>query len=175
VNLFAAESDLITLLSQFEAKVDVSYVRAGMFDGEIVVRFSSSAEIPELGVASSSDQNQCATFLIVPGDSEIRVRSIQQRRGGTRYAIDQLMNPSTLAFVAGGVFGESYVIAGQFGTCTDDPISLDLMRGLTNLVRGQFERIKSYFVGPKAKALMEQGYRLTPDARLSEEYDLVVS
>lgn len=175
LNFFAADSDLSFVLRELEAKSDVKYVQAGLFRTSGCDEFASAIEIPNLGVASGPDQNQSPRYLIVSAKAEVHVEPIDQRRGGVLYAIDQRGNPASLAFHGGGVFDETCVIAGQIGTCNEDPFSLELMRNIAPIVRTNFSRIKSYYVGEKAKILMDRGFRLTADARMPEEYDLSVS
>lgn len=175
INLFAVESDMKLLLLELESVISIKYVRAGISDEPLVEIFTSVSEIPGLGEAHSPDQAQCPIFLILPSNTTVNVEPIEQRRGGVRYALDQRKNSASLALRLGGVFAECCVIAGQVGTCSDDPNSVELMRVVTRLTTKHFKRIRSYFVGPGAKELMEQGYRLTADARMPKEYDLALS
>lgn len=174
LNFFATEADIKLVLIELESVVPVKYVRAGMSDNPDIETYSSATEIPRLGLANSPDQSQCDIFLILPVDIRVNVRAIEQRKGGVRFAVDQLKNPASLALRPGGVFDECCVIAGQIGTCTNNPNSIEMMRLATRLTRKHFERIHSYFVGPKARELMEQGFRLTADARMPKEYDLAL-
>ena len=175
INFFATESDMKLLLLDLESVVPVKYVRAGMSDNPAVETYPSATEIPGLGEANSPTQSLCPIFLILPANATVNVEAVEQRKGGVRFAVDQLKNPASLALRPGGVFNECCVIAGQVGTCTDNPNSIEMMRLVTRLTRKHFERIRSYFVGPRARELMEQGFRLTADARLSKEYDLALS
>lgn len=175
MNVFAVESDIKLLLFSLESIVSVKYVRAGMSDEPAPEIYVSVADIPGLGEANSPDQAQCPVFLILPSNATIHVEQIEQRKGGVKYAIDQRKNSTSLALRLGGIFDDCCVISGQIGTCSGDPQSLELMRIVTRLTRKHFERIRSYFVGPRARELMEQGFRLTADARMPKEYDLALS
>ena len=173
IYFFATRSDLVPVLSAIEADLSIKYTKAGMFDDPEMTEFTSYTEIDSLGVAVANEQNHNPSFLIVPAELDVTVRAVQQRRGGTRYGIDQLENPSSVVLRSGGVYKDSCVVAGQVGTAADDgPISLKLVNRFAREIRKQFVRINSYYVGSEAKELMGKGYRLTSDARRPREYDL---
>ena len=127
IHLFATQSDWIELLSAVESNIAVKYVKAGMFDSSSVSEFTSHKDILDLGVAVSGDQVHNPSFLVLRTGENVNIETISQRRGGTRYAIDQRRNQSSVVLSPGGVYKSSFVIAGQIGTCTDDPSSLALL------------------------------------------------
>jgi len=173
LNFFSTELDLKSLLVDFEQSFNVKYVRAGLFDDSNTSIYHSVNEIAELGTTSSPDQNQSPCYLILSAEEEIQVNPIEQRRGGTKYAVNQSNNPESVIVRTGGLYGGSCIISGQIGTCTTHLKSLDMMNELTRIMTKNFTQIKSYLVGKEARRFMTKGYRLTSDARMSDDYDLV--
>lgn len=172
IHFFATKRDLESLLAAVESQRRLQYVQSGMFDSPETVVVTSGLHIPNLGFAPSGDHNHEPWWLVMDPDAKISIESVPQRRGGTRYAIDQRLNPHTVSFSGGGVYQESCVIDGNVGTCTDDSTSIDLVNVFAREVRRQFKRIKSFYVGQEAEQLLDAGYRLTIGVNASREIDL---
>lgn len=64
------------------------------------------------------------------------------------------------------------MLAGQFGTASKDPCSLELFRVIGRHARRLFTRIKAFYVGKEAKTLLDAGWRFTTDAKSPTLYDL---
>lgn len=173
VHFFATSSDLRSIIVEVESKQQLRYCRAGMFDSPDVLMLPSGLEIPHLGLSLSGDQNLEPWWLVLLPGTDVTARAIPQRGGGTRYAIDQLSLPESLAFRPGGTFGEC-VIAGQAGMASDNPVSRLLFDLFSSEIRQHFRRIKSYFVGPDAERLLKKGCRLTSSVKSSRERDLAL-
>ncbi|MGD9720803.1 MAG: hypothetical protein AB7O59_14025 [Pirellulales bacterium] len=169
---FATKQDVESLIAAVEAHRDLLYVRAGMSDDVELVSFTSGLHLPGLGVATVGDWNREPWWLIVDRTQSVELRSVLQRRGGTRHAIDQILNPASVAFEPGGLHCENVIIAGQVGTCTDDPTSKDLVNLFAREIRRHFKRIRSFFVGPQAEEMLDAGCRLTTSIKSSKDYDL---
>jgi hypothetical protein len=88
-----------------------------------------------------------------------------------RYAVDQLANPKTVVLQPGGQF-EGCIIAGQLGTVSDDPTSLELFRFISKQVRRLFTKVKAFYVGKEASELLGRGWRLTANVKAPPLYDL---
>jgi hypothetical protein len=97
---------------------------------------------------------------------------VPQRRGGIKYAIDQLENPGSVVIRPGGILGESALIAGMVGTVHHDKKAESLFRAFSDTLKQDFIKVKSYFVGPEAKKLHDRGKRLTKSLNAPKERDL---
>jgi hypothetical protein len=148
------------------------FVRTGLFDRPDPESTSSLRENPGLGVAVTGDAQQEAGYLVIESTASLVVRPVTQGGGGTKYAIDQLENPPSIFLRPGGVFGDTAVISGQVGTVSEDPRSVRLFRLVEKSIRGKFEKIQSFYVGPAAAALLDQGWRLTTNIKSPTLYDL---
>jgi hypothetical protein len=135
--------------------------------------FDSGLKIKNLGAASKGNRNLEDKYLIVDPSVDVVVREVPQRSGGTRYAIDQQANPTSIAFWPGGVYANNAIIAGEFSTCSNDPASRHLLQKFAEQIKRRFTAIKSYFVGKEATELLDRGFRLTADIRAPAEFDLV--
>jgi hypothetical protein len=172
VPFFAADGDLKEVAAAIEARQRLQYVVAGLFDTPELSIAGSVKAIESFGIAQTGDQAQERSYLVVPANRQINVREVPQRRGGVKYAIDQVQNPATVVMRPGGRFGDVAVIAGQIGTAADDVSALELFKLFEREIKRRFSRVKSHYVGPSAKALMESGARLTMSVRSPAEYDL---
>lgn len=169
---FATSSDLRSLLRSVESKRPLQYVLTGLFDVPEIKKVESLADARDLGSVASGDPNHEAKYLVADRDTTIKIEIIPQRRGGVKYALDQRANPKTIAFQPAGRFEEGVLIAGHVSTISGDPDSSTLFRLFGNELQRQCSKVKSYYVGEEAEALLDRGWRLTSNAKSPTLYDL---
>lgn len=172
LSFFATTSDLESLLRTVEADRPLQFVATGLFQSPETTPLQSLRLHARLGIVSVGDLNQAEGYLVTAREQPIVARPVPQRRGDVMYAVDQLSNPATIVFRPGGTYSGTCLIAGQLGTVSDHPLSLALYRTFSSELRRQFERIGSFHVGPDAGRLLDQGWRLTANARSPATYDL---
>jgi hypothetical protein len=171
-NFFATNGDLVPALQAVESAYGVSYVECGLFDsGERPVVHSLSS-FPRLGLAKAGDFNAEPTFLVLRPEAVLNVREVPQRRGGVKFAVDQLGNPGTIVVKPAGIYDDSAVISGMVGTVHNDNDSKRLMAVFVKALKASFTPVKSYLVGPEAKRLLDAGVRLTKSVASPSEFDL---
>jgi hypothetical protein len=109
----------------------------------------------------------------MPEDADFQVRRVAQADGGTRYAVDQLHNPTSIVFQPGGAFGDGYLLCGHIGTASNNPDALQLFRDFHRSVTREFRKHRDYFVGSEAFKLAQEGVRLiTMHVDEAKEFDL---
>ncbi len=171
-NLFATAADLQSGFARLEAASDVRYVQCGLFDSRDILEFCRGSEIPELGMARSGNMNLESQYLVIERGSRVQVRSVPQRGGGTKYAIDQLENPDSTVFVAGGRFKDQVLISGRIATTGATSKAIDIHKLVVRTVTAGFRHVQAYWVGKEAYSMLMAGARLTPSATAPEIYDL---
>jgi hypothetical protein len=169
---FALKEDLLAVLELVESKGALKYARMGNFarpeikDGISV--FERGSGIPNLGKASADSAAACEAFLVCQRETPVNLRPLQ----GERVCIDQLANPDAVEFKPGGIWTEDIVLHGRIATASDSEISKALMKRFQAAVKRTFSKLKAFYVGPKALALLENGKRLTIAAQSPREFDL---
>jgi hypothetical protein len=171
-HFFATKRDLESIIMEVESKRMLQYIRAGLFDSPEIFVVVSGLNIPNLGIASHGDQVHEEKYLVDNLDSHITIREVPQFKGGMLYAIDQKINKQTIALRPGGLYQNIAIIAGEVSTCTENPASKELMNLFAQIIRRQFIKIKSFFVGPQAEQFLDVGYRLTTSVKSPKEIDL---
>lgn len=172
IHFFATKRDLEAIFAAAELQQPLKYTAAGMFDTPEMTTFRSGLQIPNLGLAPSGDSNQEPSWLVTGANAKVAVEVVPQRRGGTRYSVDPGLNQESVVLWPGGVFEQSCVIAGQIGTAMNNQASMELLSLFTRETRRQFNRIKSFLVGPEAEQLLDAGYRLTHGVTTVKTSDL---
>ena len=162
IDVFATENDWSAILTSVALKRSLGLVEAGLFDDPAI-------EMLEI----STNLEAFKSYLIINRDHAVAVRNVPQRLGGEKFAIDQLANPDSVMLVIGGMIGENRLVSGQISTVAAESNSTELYAEFTKAIRTQFEKIKSYYVGPEASRLLDAGGRLTPTRKSPKEYDLV--
>ena len=172
IPLFAVEDDLSLVLRLVESKRSLNYVPMGQFERPPQERYSAHGEVPSLGVATSDASVTCQSYLVIAHDTNLNLRPIVRRDGSRVFAIDQLLNPDSIALNPGGRRHADVVIAGEVGTASDSATSVSLMKSFDTALRKTFRRIRAFRVGPKAEQLLDAGARLTVDIHASRSLDL---
>ena len=171
-HFFATNADLAPVLDAIETRDRLNYVLTGLNRSSDIVYLDSGRSIPNLGLASEPDSISCDCYLVLKLGDFVEVRTVPQVSGGDLFAVDQLVNPKTISFRAGGVHREGILIAGNVGTASNHPESLKLYRRFTSAIRKSFTKIKAFHCGSEAKRLLQAGCRLTTSVQSRTLYDL---
>src|SRR5579862_7570802 len=102
---YATANDLIPLFESVERTHGLRYTLKGLFQSKDIPFFARGADIPTLRLAAPhANAIGCPQYLVVLATTQINIRPIQQTNGGTRYAVDQLLNPDSIVIAHGGFF-----------------------------------------------------------------------
>lgn len=112
------------------------------------------------------------SYLVFEKGLSITVRSIPQRSGGIKFAVDPMENIHTMVLHTGGLNDHGRIIAGDISVATGSQAGEGIYSLFAKEIRRKFEKIRSYYVGPEALKLFDNGVRLTPTAKSPEAYDL---
>jgi|GEM_PF-980853 len=195
---YATRDDLLAVTEKVESIIAIRYVRFGSFT-KLPDSFSSATEIPNLGVASHPSAVACEKFLICElyitikpemlkasigqgGDgNSSTVKQIATSKtvsknaiGADRFIIDQLLNPDTITFTAGGLWNNDILLHGSIGTASQSKSSLILMKTFHDVLKKQFIKVRAFYVGPQALVLLKNGKRLTISAQSPQKFDLTL-
>jgi hypothetical protein len=151
----------------------LAYTLTGLFEWPDLSAVAKGEQIPTLWeMAKSPSAINCPSYLVTPADVPVQVREVPQISGGTRYAVDQLINPDSIALSHGGLFSAEILLCGRVGTVSDSPIAKALLRACLNAIAKEFVCVKAFWVGPQAVELLHHGCRLTIGADSPKEFDL---
>lgn len=109
---------------------------------------------------------------------EFVVRTINLRKGGTRYEIDPMLNPQTVYIRFGGMWRDHRKWRSQEDRLLNTQIdaldseeSREIFKHFHRVVRARCEKIKSTLVGAEAAKLLDEGVRLPIGSGSPPEYD----
>jgi hypothetical protein len=171
-HFFATAADLRPGLQRFEDAFPVRYAQTGLFDSRAPTEFIAGASLPNLGFAPSGDAVHEPAFLVMTRNCAVVVEEVPQRRGGLKFAVDQLHNPASTVFQPCGLHQDKVLIAGSIATTGATPAALAIHQLMVRTVTKGFRRVQSYWLGPEALALFQAGARLTAAVRRPATYDL---
>ncbi|MGZ5244619.1 MAG: hypothetical protein ACXWW0_11925 [Bacteroidia bacterium] len=177
IMFFALLEDIKPIMENIESSVDLQYYRTGLLDNSNIPNYKSFKEIPDLGFTSSGDWNGTDAYLVVKKRILLNIREIQQRSGGIKFAVDQLMNPKSISLKLGGIYknSENVIVAGRVATASDDEVSLELYKIFSTNIKKQFKKIGAFYVGSSAEEKLKLGWRLVTNEKLSKEFDLTTN
>ena len=170
ISFFATKDDLSSLLRAVESDRRLQFVVGGTFDEMPDVKAQDSL-LGSLDLEGATSTINSAIYLLSAPGTSVEIERIEQRRGGVRYAVDQFANPKTVVLRPGGQL-EGCIVAGQLGTASDDPSSLELFQFIRKRVRRLFTKVKAFYVGNEASELLDKGWRLTANVKSPPLYDL---
>ncbi|XVJ59925.1 MAG: hypothetical protein HEQ23_11200 [Tepidisphaera sp.] len=90
------------------------------------------------------------------------------------YVLDQLHNPDTVVLTPAGMWKDDVLLHGLVSTVSDSPIAKEIMKLFAAAIKKQFVKVRSFWVGPDALALLKRGKRLTIAAQSPAEFDLKI-
>jgi hypothetical protein len=172
IYMYAMRTDYEPVLRAIEAKHRLQYVLTGLFQAPTLKVYRSGLDIENLGIALKGDSGFEPCYMVLDASIKIEIRAIPQRRGGTRYAVDNDLYPSAITFWPGGRYDDKHMIQGEVGTGTDDPDSIALYRLFAREIKKRFTRIRNCWLGPEALQFLDNGGCLTPDVERSPDYCL---
>jgi hypothetical protein len=173
--LFATRRDLEPGIRLIEAERSLKYALGGMFLTAEVQVWQSLLDVENIGQASGGNQSLCEEYLVFPKEMNLNIRDVPQHSGMKKYAVDQLLNPASIAFRPGGLFGKGFLIVGRIGSASNQPESLRLLKEFSRALTHNFQRHDMYFVGNEVLELHRTGTRLiTMHIHEDSQYDLKI-
>lgn len=169
---FALPDDLLPVFQLVESKHRITYTLTGLLASSQLTTVGSGSMLPSLFLPASHSSVQCDSYLITLADTEIQIRAVPQLAGGTKFAVDQLVNPDSITITHGGVYSPGILISGRVATVSDTPTAKALQSAFSRAIAKSFIRVKAFWVGPGALELLKEGNRLTQSASSPREYDL---
>jgi hypothetical protein len=168
-HFFATADDLLPVFESVESRRTVLYTLSGHVTEKNVMSFSSGAQLPTLRMPmTEANASSCPAYLVSEVGAEIALREISSNV----WAIDQLANSDTTMLQHGGMYGNSVLLHGRVASASKTKTSTSLQRAFDSAIKKHFVRIQSFYVGPQAEKLLDNGIRLTMGALSPREYDL---
>lgn len=171
---FCTRNDITPLIKEIELSFSIEYVKMGLFDDNSISMYDSAIEIPNLGIVDCGDWNGDLRLMILPKGANVRIRSVAQKKGGIKYAIDPLENQESICIQFGGIYKSDIIIAGKCGTTFFSDFALIVFKKISTLLKKHFVRIGNFYVGQDALDKLKIGWRLTTDEQSPREYDLLI-
>ena len=160
---------LVPVFEGVESRRALLYTLSGHVTQKNVMSFRSGAQLPTLRMPiAEANASSCPAFLVSEAGTEIVLRGIAQNM----WAIDQLANPDTTMFQHGGMYGNAVLLHGRVASASKTKTSVSLQRAFDSVIKKHFVRIQSFYVGPQAERLLDNGIRLAMGALSPREYDL---
>jgi hypothetical protein len=160
---------MLAVFKRVEAWWRLDYTLTGLFETSALTTTTCGATIPTLNSPEPHpDAHAGHNYLVTAGDEAVVVREAQ-RKGGMRYAVDQLANPRSVCLMPGGLYPPNVRLYGSVGTASDGDFSVRLCN------RRAVPPSRRLFCRPARGETLVQGQRLTIGANGLPEYDLAVT
>lgn len=170
VFFFGTSADMAELIESIESKKNLIYHKAGLLEENELVSFSSLINA-NIGTTEYGENNLCPAYIVVESGTDINIRTVPQRAGGEKLAIDQATNPASIYFRPGGSYKSEAIIEGKCGTISTDEKSQDIFNLFSQELKTKFKKNKGYFIGKEALESYYKEVRLTQNVKSPLEYD----
>lgn len=170
---FGEKLDFFEILKEVESKKEFKYFQTGLFDDTNIVNYNSLFDYSNLGNASFGSQSLNDCFLMIPKNNELKIRAVPQRKGGVKYAVDQLVNEESIIIQTGGIYKDGIFVAGRIGTVKENSFSNELYSLFFRTIKKKFVKVGNCYVGKLAKEKLDSGWRFVLNEGSPKEYDLM--
>jgi hypothetical protein len=173
---FAILPDMEPILKNIEAAIDIHYFKTGFSDSRNILHYNSILEMPNFGFTLFGDWNRIDSYLVMPKKEFVNVRTVSQRSGDPKFAVDQLINERSIEFKPGGIYSEkgNVIVAGRISTVSEDEFSNETFKIFSSRIKKDFKKIGSFYVGNNAVENLKLGWRLVINEKSPKEYDLKI-
>ncbi len=169
------KEDLLNILIYIESNFKIQYIKAGLLC-DIPSIEKTLKNKSNLGIVDHKDWNFNEKFLILNQDTELMIRKIEQRRGGVKYAIDQLKNQNSIVVSLGGYNqSENAIIASKITALYDTDFINKIYKELSKIIKKNSKKTGRFYISKGALDMSTKGVRLTEDSRSTRNFDIVVS
>ncbi|UOQ78076.1 hypothetical protein MUN84_05550 [Hymenobacter sp. 5516J-16] len=170
---FATTNDIQPIIQAIEQDRNLDYYEAGLFDSQVPVLYNSLVSTPTFDQPAAKATVQCRRYIVLSSPSSLQIRTVPQRMGGFKYAVDQLANPESLAIQLGGIYQDGIIVSSSIGTALNSKFATNLIASYRRRFGKEFRKTASgIYIGSEAEKLLRQGWRLVGDANQPKEYDL---
>lgn len=177
MTFFATKKDVLLIMERIENRFEIEYVVAGMFDSGTVTKYFTLKGVSDIGFTNFGSWISLDNrFIIVAKNTQINVREVPQRKGGTKFAIDLMHNPFAVELSTGGVYRRKHniLVAGRLAIMNDDGFSNQVYQAAFTEIKNSFRKINTCYVGGEAEEKLKEGWRLVTNEKSSKEYDLIL-
>lgn len=171
---FADLTDMQPVFKDIEAHHEVLYYQAGLHDSPKILKYTSMLNNEGLGKASNGDWNHLISFLVIPRNTELIIEKVPQRKGGLKFAVDQMLNKKSVYVRTGGVYTNGILVGSQISTISEEAFSLEFYKDFISLIKKNFKKIGTSYVGKSALEKLNTGWRLVTNDKSPQEYDLKI-
>jgi hypothetical protein len=169
----ATADDLLPVLLSVEACRAIVYTPFNHVHEPRVDQYHTARNLPTLILPQPFESAIGGpTYLVTEAGTEVVLRQLTRYEGKDRWSIDRLANPDSTVLRHGGLYGNNVLLQGEIRTAYKSKAAMRLQRAFDTAIRKHFVKIKAFYVGPGAEALLDSGYRLTAAEQCPREFDL---
>ena len=123
---YGSDIDILEIVSTVEDEIELKYYLYGLLN-ESDIQSIESLRTVKVGQCNCVDTNLCISYLALLRKDQIQIETINQRKGGVKFGIDQKLNPSSVHLRPCGRFEEgNAIIQGRIDTINDHPDSIKI-------------------------------------------------
>jgi hypothetical protein len=170
---FATPDDLLPVLLSVEARHSIVYTPCDHDAKPRAEHFRTARDLPTLFRLQPFESAVGGpSYLVTELGSDVILRQLPRYEGKDRWTVDQLANPNSTVLQHGGFYHDNILLQGQVRTAYKTTVAVRLQRAFDAAIQRHFVKVKAFYVGPAAEALLDSGWRLTAAQQCPLDYDL---
>lgn len=171
---FATKEDLRNTLQEIQEKVKIKYIKNDIYNSpNNVIEYKSISELSEFGINTSGD-HVTGSFLVMYEEDKVIIQKVAQLEGGYKFFVNQGSNVDSISLWPGGLYGDSFLIAGEIATISNSEKSKVLFKTFSNLIKKNYQKISGsrYYVSSGVNDIKNKVRLITMTIKQPVEYDL---
>lgn len=173
---FATPVDIVSVLNRFEANAPLKFVEMGNLTTSNRAIYLNSSEIPNPGIATYETGSLSQGYMVSHRDTKNNMHSFVGRKGEKRWSLDNSDNEETVILTMAGLGRTGTLLPGNMATLHETPVAQQLMKWFQSALKQEgFTKVRDWWLGREALAMLKAGKRLTTTAEQSPpEFDLTL-
>jgi hypothetical protein len=164
---YATARDLLHVCTHVAERIPLRFDRTGWFvtatlnPVHLPAESDLRTEVPHVG------------YLLTRANAAVAARRVETAQG-TRFFVDELLNPESASLVLGYRPSTSLLTPGSIGTTSAQGEGVQIVREFRKAMTKHFTKVRAYWVGAEALALRRAGGRLGLSEQSPPEFDLLL-
>jgi hypothetical protein len=162
---YATPRDLRDICARVVDRIPLRFDRAGSFETATLNAIALPTE------ADLTTREPHVAYLLNRSEAAVSVRRLETMQGA-RFFVDELLNPESATLALGHRPSVSVLTPGSIGTTSKAGEGVQIVWEFRKAMANYFTKVRAYWVGPEALALLRSGARLTLSEQSAPSFDL---
>lgn len=171
---FATPADIAPVLRRLESNAPLKFIEIGTLSTPDRAIYLESSQIPNPGLATHETGSQSQAYMVSHRDTKNHMQVSVTKRGEKRWNLFGADNEEAISLNMAGLWKTGTLLPGSVATVHEKPVAQELMKWFQSALKAEdFTKVRNWWLGKEAMAMLLSGKRLTTTAEQSPpDFDL---